>query len=53
MEGTTLITHEIADGGLDFNKGEGYPELVEYGYGDYDQCLEFSSIPTLILAPKG
>lgn len=53
LEGTTLITQEIANGELNYDKGEDYPKLEEYGYGDYNQWLEFSGIPTLILAPAG
>lgn len=53
LAGTTLITKEIANGELDGSKGEDYPELDEYGYGDYDQYMPFSGIPTLFLAPAG
>lgn len=53
LEGTMLTTQEIADGELDYSKNEDYPELKEYGYGDYDQYLQFNGIPTLMLAPAG
>jgi len=53
LEGAMLMTKEIADGELDYNKDENYPELEEFGYGDYDQWLEFVGIPTLFLAPAG
>jgi hypothetical protein len=49
----TLVTKEIAGGEIDFSKGTDYPELKEYGYADYGQCLEFSDIPTLMLCPAG
>lgn len=51
LKGTTLITQEIASGTL--NNGEQYPELEEYGYGDYNQDLQFTDIPSLLLAPAG
>lgn len=53
LEGTTLKTEKIADGVLDYEKNEDYPKLNKYNYGDYDQSMVFSSIPTLFLAPKG
>lgn len=53
LEGTTLVTKEIADGELEGSKDEDYPELEKYGYGDYDQNLQFSGIPTLFLAAAG
>lgn len=53
LEGTTLKTQKIADGVLDYGKNEDYPELDKYDYGDYDQSMPFSSIPTLFLVPAG
>jgi hypothetical protein len=53
LEGTTLKTHKIADGVLDYGKNEDYPELDKYYYGDYDQSMPFSDLPTLFLAPAG
>lgn len=53
LEGTTLIIKEIANGVLDSSTDEDYPELEEYGYGDYDQYIQFIGIPTLFLAPAG
>lgn len=53
LDGTTLKTEEIADGELDFEKNEDYPELDKYHYGDYDQSVQFSDIPTLFLAAAG
>ena len=53
LDGATLKTQEIANGVLDYSKDERYPELEEYGYGDYEQYLEFSGIPTLFFAAKG
>lgn len=53
LDGTMFITKEIADGELDYSKNEEYPELEEFGYGDYNQWLEFVGIPTLFLAPAG
>lgn len=53
LEETTLITREIADGEVDDSQGGSYPDLEQYGYGDYDQPLEFSGIPTLFLNPAG
>lgn len=53
LEGSKLITQNIANGELDFNKTENYPELVDYGYEKYDQYLNFSDIPTLMIAPAG
>ena len=53
LVGTTLITQDIAKGIVDFDKGEEYPELRDIGYGDYNQSLEFTAIPTLMLAPAG
>lgn len=52
LEGTSLMTQEIAAGQVDFNK-EDYPELSHLGFEGYDQCLEFTGIPTLFLAPLG
>lgn len=51
LEGTTLKTQKIADGVIDFE--EDYPTLDKYSYGDYDQSMSFSGIPTLFLAPAG
>jgi len=51
LKGTTLVTQEIANGTLDF--GEEYPDLIEYGYGDYDQCIEFNYVSTGFLVAKG
>ena len=53
LDGTTLNTQEIASGILDDSKNEEYPDLDNYGYGDYDQYMTFSGIPTLFLAPAG
>lgn len=53
LEGTTLKTKKIADGVLDYEKQEDYPELDKYNYGDFDQLMEFSNIPTLFIAPQG
>jgi hypothetical protein len=53
LDGTTLNTQEIASGILDDSKNEEYPDLDNYGYGDYDQSMTFNSIPTLFLAPAG
>jgi len=53
LDGTTLLTQNITEGALDYSKDKHYPELRDYGYGDYDQRLEFYGIPTLMLAPKG
>lgn len=53
LEGTTLKTQKIADGVIDFEKKEDYPKLDKYYYGDYDQSMSFSGIPTLFLAPAG
>lgn len=53
LEGTTLKTKTIADGVLDYEKNEDYPELDKYNYGDYDQSMVFSDIPPLFLAPAG
>lgn len=53
LEGTTLKTKNIADGVLDYEKSEDYPELDKYNYGDFNQLMEFSSIPTLFIAPAG
>ena len=53
LEGTVLSTREIAQGVVDHGRGGTYPDLEQYGYGDYDQPLEFSGIPTLFLAPAG
>jgi hypothetical protein len=53
LEGTTLKTQKIADGMLDYGKNEDYPKLDKYNYGDYDQDMPFSGIPTLFLAPAG
>jgi hypothetical protein len=51
LEGTILKTQKIADGVIDFE--EDYPTLDKYSYGDYDQSMSFSGIPTLFLAPAG
>lgn len=53
LEGTALSTREIAQGVVDHGQGGTYPDLEQFGYGDYDQPLEFSGIPTLFLAPAG
>ncbi|WOO35599.1 hypothetical protein R2R35_17595 [Anaerocolumna sp. AGMB13020] len=53
LEGTTLQTQKIAEGVIDFEKKEDYPELGKYDYGDYDQLLSFNGISTLFLAPAG
>jgi len=53
LERTTLKTQKIADGVLDYEKKEDYPKLDKYYYGDYDQSMPFSDIPTLFLAPAG
>lgn len=53
MNGTTLVTKEIAEGELDSSKGESYPELKDYGYEGYGQLPEFSDTGTIFLAPKG
>lgn len=53
LEGTTLKTQKIVDGVLDYGKKENYPQLDKYYYGDYDQSMPFSIIPTLFLAPAG
>lgn len=53
LEGTMLITKTIADGVLDYDKNEDYPELDKYSYGDYDQSMVFSYIPALFLVPAG
>ena len=53
LEGATLATQGIADGFIDFDKGEDYPELVDIGYGDYSQNLEFAAIPALMLEAAG
>ena len=53
LEGTTLKTQKIADGVLDYKKNEDYPKLETYSYGDYNQSMSFSNIPTLFLTPAG
>ena len=53
LEGTTLKTQEIAAGELDNSKEEQYPDLDRFGYGDYNQSMTLSGIPTLFLAPEG
>lgn len=53
LEGTTLTTKNIASGELDYSKDEDYPDLEEYGYGKYNQYLQFSGLPTLLLTPAG
>lgn len=53
LEGTTLKTKKIADGVLNYEKNEDYPKLDKYNYGDFDQSMVFSEIPTLFLAPAG
>jgi hypothetical protein len=53
LEGTTLKTQKIANGVLDYKKNEDYPKLDKYYYGDYNQSMTFSDIPTLFLAPAG
>ncbi|MDP4109737.1 MAG: hypothetical protein Q8878_06885 [Bacillota bacterium] len=53
LEGTTLKTQKIADGVLDYGKKEDYQKLDKYYYGDYDQSMPFTDIPTLFLAPAG
>lgn len=53
LDGTTLKTQKIADGVLDYSKQEDYPKLEKYHYGDYNQDILFSDIPTLFLTPTG
>lgn len=53
LEGTALSTREIAQGVVDHGRGGCYPDLEQFGYGAYDQPLEFSGIPPLFLAPAG
>ena len=53
LEGTKLNTKKIADGVLNYEKNEDYPKLDKYNYGDFDQSMIFSNIPTLFLAPAG
>ena len=53
LDGTTLKTEKIADGALDYEKNEDYPKLEQYNYGDFDQSMVFSDIPTLFLTPAG
>ncbi len=53
LEGTTLKTQKIADGVLGYGKNEDYPKLDKYDYGDYNQSMPFSDIPTLFLAAAG
>ena len=53
LEGTTLKTQKIAAGELNYSKEEQYPDLDNFGYGDYKQSMTFSDIPTLFLTPAG
>lgn len=50
LKGTALMTQEIASGTLD--SADEYPDLSEYGYEDYDQCIKFNYVSTGFLIAK-